>query len=52
MVALRKYKNRSASTSIRLPSDHLLVSKRLIFLLDAGDEELLEFIQRRFLDKP
>lgn len=51
MSAPRKWRNRSRPTQLRLPIDYLTIAKRFLELVDAGDEEALELIQRRMLNK-
>ena len=52
MSAPRKWKNRSRSTQLRVPEDYLRIAKGWLALVDAGDAEALELIERRMLDKP
>jgi hypothetical protein len=51
MSAPRKWKNRSRSTQLRLPIDYLTIAKRWLELVDAGDEEAMDLINRRFLNE-
>ena len=52
MSAPRLWKNRSTATQLRLPRDYLRLAKGWLALVDAGDPEALELIERRMLDKP
>ena len=52
MSAPRKWRNRSEPTQLRLPRDYLRLAKGWLALVDAGDPEALELIERRMLDMP
>lgn len=52
MSAPRLWRNRSRPTQLRLPVDYLKIAKGWLALVDARDEEALELIERRMLNKP
>jgi len=37
---------------LRVPEDYLRIAKRWLALVDEGDPEALELIERRMLNKP
>lgn len=51
MSAPRKWKNRSRAIQMRVPIDYLTIAKRFLELVDANDDEAIELIERRMLDK-
>ncbi len=51
MAYPKLFKNLSKRVTITIPSDHKIALKNILLLLDSEDPEILELIQRRFLDK-
>jgi hypothetical protein len=51
MTAIRKWRNRGRFTQMRLPAEYLTIAKQFLYLIDQNDDEALEIVRRRFLDK-